>query len=130
MPDEGARILVPVGDPALDGVGQISHAAVGAAPEPFRGQFRQPALDQVHPGAVGGSEVEREAGMTLEPALDLSGAVGRHVVQDDMHRELVGHLLVDQVEEAPELAGAVSRSQVGDHVARGDVEGGVEIGGP
>ncbi len=43
--------------------------------------------------------------MALEPALDLGGAVSGHVVQDDMHRALVGHLLVDQVEEAPELAG-------------------------
>ncbi|MCY4620185.1 MAG: hypothetical protein OXD50_16805 [Chloroflexi bacterium] len=46
MPDERARMLVPVGDPALDGVGQVGHAAVGAAPEPFRGQFREPALDR------------------------------------------------------------------------------------
>ena len=60
----------------------------------------EPALDQGHPGAVGRGEVEREAGM----ALDLSGAVGRHVVQDDMHREVVGYLLVNQVEEALDLA--------------------------
>ncbi len=114
VPDERTRILVPVVDPALDGSGQVGHAAVGAAPHPFRGQFREPTLDQVHPGTVGGGEVEREAGM----ALDLGGAVRGHGVQDDMYRELVGHLLVDQVEEAPEPAGPVSRSQVGDHVAR------------
>jgi len=52
--------------------------------------------------------------MALEPALDLGGGVVGQVVQDDMHRELVGHLPVDQVEEAPELAGprAAARSQV------------------
>ena len=98
MRDEWTRILVPVGDPALDGGGQIGHAAVGAARQPFRGQIREPTLDEVHPGAVGRSEVERESRMALEPALDLGGAV--------------------------------SRSQVGDHVAQGDVERGVEIGGP
>ena len=73
--------------------------------------------------------MEPEAGMTLEPVLDFGGAVGGDVVQDDMHSEVVGHLLVYQVEEEPELTGTVSRSQVGDHVARGDVERGVEIGG-
>ena len=122
-------MLVPVGAPALDGGGQVGHAAVGAAPQPFRGQFREPTLDQVHPGAVGRSEVEREAGMALEPALDLGAAVGRHVVQDDMHREFVGRLFVDQVEAAPELAGPVSWSQISDHVARGHIQRGIEVGG-
>ena len=37
VPDERTRILVPVVDPALDGGGQVGHAAVGAAPHPFRG---------------------------------------------------------------------------------------------
>ena len=77
--------------------------------------------------------MEREAGM----ALDLGGAVRGHGVQDDMFRKLVGHLRVDQVEETPEPAGLVSRSQVGDHVARCDpassagqvVERSVEVGG-
>ena len=138
MPDEWAWVFVPVVDPAFDGIGQVGHAAVRAAPEPLRGQFREPALDQVHPGAVGGCEVKAEAGMALEPALDLGGAVGGDVVQDDMHREFVQYLLVNQVEEAPELSGPVSRSQVGDHVSRGDpassagqvIERHVQIGRP
>ena len=32
MPDEGARVFVPVVNPAFDGAGQVGHAAVGAAP--------------------------------------------------------------------------------------------------
>ena len=75
--------------------------------------------------------------MTLEPTLDLGGALGVDVVQYDMHGEFVGYLLVDQVEEAPELAGPLSRGQVGDHVAGGNpasstgqvIEHRVEIGG-
>jgi len=130
VPDAWTRILVQAADPTLDGGGQVGHGAVGAAPQPFRRQFREPALDQVHPGTVGRGEVKREAGMTMEPALDFGGEVEGNVVQDDMHSEVVGHLLVDQVEEAAELAGTVSRSQVGDYVARGDVERGVQIGGP
>ena len=79
-----------------------------------------PALGQVHPGAVGRGEVEREAGMALEPVLDRRGPVGGDVVQDDMHGEGIGHVLVDQVEEALELAGPLSWAQVGDHMSGGD----------
>ena len=46
MADERPRIPVPVSAPTVDGVGQVGHAEVGGAPEPFRGQFREPALDR------------------------------------------------------------------------------------
>ena len=86
--------FVPAGDPVLDVACQVGHAAVRAALQPLCGQFGEPTLDQLHPRAVGGGEANAEAGMTLEPALDLRGAVGGEVVQGDMHGKLVGHLFV------------------------------------
>jgi len=58
--------------------------------------------------------------MALRPALDLGRAGGADVVQGDMHGVFVGYLLVDQVEEAAELAGTVSECQIGEHMAGRD----------
>lgn len=137
MLDEEARVGVLGGDPVYDRGSQFSHAAVGAAAQPLRGQFREPALDEVHRGVVSWGEVETESGVALLPALDLRRSVGGDVVQDDMDLEFVGHTLVDQVEEAAELAGLVTGGRVGDHMAGGDpassagqpIERGVEVGG-
>ena len=46
-----------------------------------------------------------------------------------MHVEVRRHDLVDQVEEAAELLGAVPRRHLRDHLAGGDIERGVEVGG-
>src|SRR5438132_2741358 len=61
----------------------------------------------VQPGAVGRCEVEREARVTDEPALDRRCLVGRGVVEHDMDVEVGRHRLVDQVEETAELLGSV-----------------------
>src|ERR671915_439297 len=42
-------------------------------------------------------------------------------------RALLGHRAVDQVQEAAELLGPVARRHVGDHLAGGDIERGVEV---
>lgn len=52
------------------------------------------------------------------------------MVQDEIQVKLIGHLLGYQIDEAAELTGAVPGGQVGDHVARGDPERGIELGGP
>ena len=49
---------------------------VGAASDPFGGELGEPSFDEVHPGAVGRGEVEREPRVALEPASDLGGLVG------------------------------------------------------
>jgi hypothetical protein len=46
-----------------------------------------------------------------------------------VHVEVLGHGLVDQVQEPTELLGSVPGGEVRDHVARRDIEGGVEVGG-
>ena len=51
-------------------------------------------------------------GWRTQPAVDGRGLVGGGVVDDDVHIEALGHAAVDQVEEAPELLGAVAVGQV------------------
>ena len=68
-------------------------------------------------------------GWRSEPALDRRGLVGRGVVEHDVHVEVCRHRFVDQVEEAPELLGAMPRRHLRDHLAGGDIERGVEVGG-
>src|SRR3989304_2997571 len=99
------------------------------APQPFSSELCEPTLDEVEPTRIGRREVQREARVTYEPALDRRRLVGRGVIDDDVHVELGWYRLVDEVQESTELLGAVARRGVGDHVARCDVQSGVEIGG-
>ena len=73
--------------------------------------------------------MKSEAGVAQQPAMDLGCLVGRGVVDHHMDVEVFGHAAVDQVQETSELEGAVALGHVGDDLARGDVECGVEIGG-
>ena len=50
-------------------------------------------------------------------------------VDHHMDVEVVGHASLDEVQEPSEHEGAVTLRSVRNHLARGDVEGGVEIGG-
>lgn len=74
---------------------QAARRTVRTPPGPLRRQFREPALDQIHLGAIGRGDVKTEAGMAPQPPLNRRGAVGGDVVQDDMHCEFIGHALVD-----------------------------------
>ena len=100
---------------------------VRAAPEPLAGELCKPALHEVHPGAVGRREMEGEAGMALEPALDGGRAVRGDVVEHDMHRQLTGNAAVDEGEEPLELPSPVPGGHLRDHVSRGDIERCVEV---
>jgi len=64
----------------VDGVLQFTGAAVDAAAELFFGEQREPTLNQVEPRTTSGSEVEVEAGMAHEPALDGQGRVGAVII--------------------------------------------------
>ena len=67
--------------------------------------------------------------MADKPALDRRCLVGRGVVEHDVHVEMGRHRVVDQVQEAAELLGAMPRRHLRDHLPGGDVERGVEVGG-
>ena len=128
MPGVGAGVVVPGVDPVLDRVFEFGDRPVGTASDPFGGEFCEPAFDEVHPGAVGGGEMNVESPVTLQPALDLGGLVGRDVVDDDVDVEMVGDVAVDQVQELAELDGAMPWGHVSNHVTGGDIERGVQVG--
>jgi hypothetical protein len=56
------------------------------------GQDREPPFDQVDPGEVGGREVEMEAGVPEQPAVDQRRLVGAVVVEHEMHLQVGRHL--------------------------------------
>ena len=57
-PAEGFGMTVAVFEVSADGVLQFAGAAVNPAVQLPFGEQRKPALDQVEPGAAGGSEVQ------------------------------------------------------------------------
>ena len=67
---------------AADGVLEFAGAAVCAAPKLFFGQRREPALHQVEPRSAGRREVQVEAWMTQQPALDRRSLVGGVVIDE------------------------------------------------
>jgi hypothetical protein len=76
-----------------------------------------------------GREMERKTGVAHQPRLDGGCLVGRRV-DDDVDVETVRRFLVDQVQEPLELSSPVASSEVGDDFARGQVQGGIEVGCP
>src|SRR5665213_1189706 len=103
---------------------------MGATSEPLVGQLGKPALDEVEPRAVGGSEMQMETWVTDEPLLDLGRLMGCVVVDDEVHVEILGHLPIDQVQKRPELDSPVLVGHVGDDLPRHDVQSREEVGGP
>ena len=79
-PAEGARVVVGVGNIAVDGLlerdQRMEHATLKSLP----GQLGEEGFDGVHPGRRGRREVEREAAMPPEPFDDLGMLVRRVVV--------------------------------------------------
>jgi len=128
-PDKGFRVLVVMLDKVADGVLQLQRAAVDSAPNLFFGQRGEPALDQVQPGSRSGSEMQVEARTFGQPAADQLGIVGAVVIEDEMYVKFRGHVVLDGVEKAAELAGAMPAMQLAQHLAAGHIEGGKQAGG-
>jgi len=105
-------VLVPNLHPGLDVGGQFFHAAVGGTLELLGREGREPPFHHVHPGPVGGREVEVEAAVAQEPLLHLGGLMGNEVVQDHVHLEPFGHVAVDQAQEGYEVVGGVLGADV------------------
>lgn len=49
--------------------------------------------------------MEVEPGVAWQPLVNCWGLMGRQVVENDVHVEVVGHLAVDLVQERDEVAG-------------------------
>src|SRR5271165_6507203 len=68
------------------------------------------------------AEVGVEAGVALEPGLDLGVLVGGVVVDDQVQIERFGRVAIDGAQEAQELPMTMPRHAFADDLASGDVE--------
>src|SRR5205823_4159368 len=66
--------------------------------------------------------------MAKKPPTYGRGLVGGGVVHDHVDVQLRRDVLVDQVQEPAELLGPVPGGEIGDDVAGGNIEGGVQVG--
>jgi hypothetical protein len=127
-PHEGLGALVVAGDEAVDRGDQLADVGVAAAADVLAREDREPALDEVHPGGAGGGEVEVDALVADQPALDLGCRVGGGVVEHEVQLA-GGELAHDPAQEGEELLVAVARLAGGHDLAGGDLERGIEVGG-
>ena len=121
---EWPRCGIVVGDEGGDGRLQFLDAAVNTAADLALGQKREPALDLIEPGGVGGSEVKVIARPFGKPGFDRRCLVGGVIVHDQMDIEIGRHGGVDGIEEAAELGCAVAPVAAAEHPAGGNIEGG------
>ena len=103
-PGEGLWVGVVGVEVGADGLVQLDDGAEDAALQPLLGQGGEEALDGVDPGGRGWREVHVDARMPGQPSLHSLGLVGGVVVEDQVQVEPGRGLLIDQAEEADELA--------------------------
>src|SRR5215472_12407605 len=128
-PDEGPRSFVRDAEVLLDGGAEGTRAAVGAAPNLFLGQGREPPLDEIQPGGAGGGEVQMIARSLGQPPADQWSLVRGVVVQEEVNVQVIRHGRVDDVEELSKFAGTVLRVALADHDPRLDVQRREQRGG-
>lgn len=70
---------------------EFAGAAVNAATQLLFGKEREPAFDQVKPGAAGRGKVRMEARVAQQPTFDGPGLVGAVIVKNQVHLQFSGH---------------------------------------
>src|SRR3989475_3678411 len=116
-PDKGLRRGVGDGDIAADCVLQLSRAAVDASTELLFGERREPAFHEVDPRGAGRGEVQMEARMAGQPAMDRRRLVRAGIVEDQMDDQACRHAGVDGREKLSKLPGALALVEFADDLA-------------
>src|SRR6266436_8917373 len=113
------RLGVPVGylDVPPDGRLQLPRAAMHTPAQLLLGQRREPALDEIDPRGAGRREVQVEARMARQPAMDRRRLVRARVVEDQVHLERGGDARLNGVEKLPELARSLAPTKFRDQFA-------------
>ena len=96
-PNVGLGLAVVCGDVVLDGLLEFPNIVKDAAAYAFVGEVSEEPFYLVEPGGTGGSEMQVEARMLLEPRPYLGGLMRRVVVQDQVDVFGIRCLLVDQL---------------------------------
>src|SRR6266446_10162024 len=125
-PNERLGLRVVDVDELADGLLEFGDATVTAASDLLLRQLREPALNEIEPGAVGRSEVDVEARPLGEPVTDDRGLVGAVVVHDHVDVQVRGDVVLDGVQEAAELDRTVTAVDLAENLSGLDVEGSEE----
>src|SRR5262245_51075928 len=93
------RLGMPVGafDISADGHLEFAGAEMNTATQLLLGQRGEPAFDEVDPRGARRREVQMEARMADQPAMDRRGLVCAGVVENQVDVEGGGHLRVDGI---------------------------------
>ena len=83
-PDKWLGVVVVAVHVFVDGRNQFLDISKDTSPETMLGQVTEESIDHVQPRRTGGSEVDMESRMALEPALNLGMLVRGGVVDDEM----------------------------------------------
>jgi hypothetical protein len=105
-----------------NGVLELAGAAMDAAPQLLLGQGREPTLDQIEPRGAGRGEVQVEARMAQEPALDRRSLVGGIIVEDQMEVEGGRYGRFDGLQKLAKLDRPMALMQLPNHGAGPGVE--------
>ena len=82
---------------------EFGDAAEHAAADGVFGDQAEEPFDEIDPRGRGRGEVKVEAGMALEPRLDLGMLVGGVIVDNEMEIKLFGRAAIDGAQEAQEF---------------------------
>ena len=116
-PNEGLGILVVHVDVLADGRFQFFHTPKDAPSNALVGDLGKPALHQVDPRGVSGSEMEMKSRALREPVPDKRSLMGAVVVHDDVRLQSGGHVGLDHIQELAKLRGAMPTMQLTDDAA-------------
>src|SRR5581483_7051718 len=113
-PDEGLRVGVGELDVPQDGSFQFPRAAVHTAAQLLVRQGREPALYEIDPRTARRREVDVEARVPSQPAMDQRGLVRAGIVYNEVDIERCRHGVVNGVQEPTEFPGAVALVELAD----------------
>ena len=108
---------------------EVADGAVRAAFEQLAGQFAEPALDEVQPGARGRREVQTKRGCAVSH-LRIAGVLWVELLSSTRWTARPADLPVDRGQKLLELDRAMAAVQGADDLAAGHVQGVIEAGGP
>ena len=114
----------------VDGRDQVRDALEGPAANPVAGDFAEPTLHQIQPGAIGGNEMKVHAAMAAKPALDGRTLVRAQIVEHDMNGFVRGCRALEAIEKPHELFGIALRTARAEHGPIQDAQRRIQTGRP
>lgn len=127
-PCEAFRLVVVLGEEAIDGSLEVNDGVEDTAFQATFGEFGKEAFDGIEPRAGCRDEVKREARMAVEPCLHLDMLVRGIIVENDVHGLVGWHTGIDRVQKPDELLMPVLLHVAPDHGSIKDVEHGKQYG--